>query len=129
MQNCPKRAKFYAKLESFGYVLCLKPVKVYRQPDGMTKKKANCDVDMTFYLMREKQHFDRAIVLSGDGDFLSVLLYLRSVEKDIIILARSSRTARDLKRFAGGEFKDFSRLRTTLEFNKKNGHAKYPFYV
>ena len=70
-----KRVKFYIKLEEFGYKLFLKPVKLYEQEDGTTKRKANCDVDMAFYLMKEKDTFDRAIVLSGDGDFLPVLKY------------------------------------------------------
>ena len=49
-----QRAKFYLKLEQFGYKLFLKPVKLYEQEDGMTRRKANCDVDMAFHLMKEK---------------------------------------------------------------------------
>lgn len=43
-----QRIKFYQKLEEFGYELHLKPVKLYYQEDGSTKRKANCDVDMAF---------------------------------------------------------------------------------
>ena len=43
-----QRVKFYSKLESFGYELRLKPVKLYYH-DSSTVKKANCDVDMAFY--------------------------------------------------------------------------------
>src|SRR3989338_2109422 len=62
-----QRVRFYLKLEKFGYELFLKPVKLYDQEDGTTKRKANCDVEMAFYLMREKDNFNRVIVLSGDG--------------------------------------------------------------
>ena len=72
-----RRVRFYIKLQKFGYDLRLKPVKLYDQDDGTTKRKANCDVDMAFYLMREKYNFDRVIILSGDGDFLPLLHYLR----------------------------------------------------
>lgn len=115
LQNSLKRAKFYAKLEAFGYVLCLKPVKIYQQPDGTIKKKANCDVDMTFYLMKEKEYFDRAIVLSGDGDFLPVLLHLKGIGKEVLILSRGKRTAREIKRFAGKNFTDFGYLKVQLK--------------
>ncbi|OHA09919.1 MAG: hypothetical protein A3H69_05665, partial [Candidatus Sungbacteria bacterium RIFCSPLOWO2_02_FULL_47_9] len=59
--------------EKFGYKLFLKPVKFYKQDDGGMKKKANCDVDLAFHLMKERDNFNRVIVLSGDGDFLPVL--------------------------------------------------------
>lgn len=52
-----KRIRFYKKLEEFGYQLFLKPVKMYELEDGTTKRKANCDVDMAFYLMKEKDGF------------------------------------------------------------------------
>ena len=88
-----QRVRFYLKLQKFGYELYLKPVKLYEQDDGTTRRKANCDVEMAFYLMKEKENFDRVIVLSGDGDFLPVLKYLRSNGKEVIILARGPRTA------------------------------------
>jgi len=85
-----KRIRFYKRLERFGYRLFLKPVKLYEQEDGTTKRKANCDVDMAFYLMKEKEGFDRAIILSGDGDFLPVLKHLRDADKkEVIILGRA----------------------------------------
>src|SRR5713101_7890048 len=53
------------------------------QDDGTTRRKANCDVEMAFYLMKEKENCDRVIVLSGDGDFLPVLKYLRRNGKEV----------------------------------------------
>lgn len=113
------RIKFYKKLKSFGYNLYLKPVKLYVQEDGITKRKANCDVDMTFYLMKEMKNFDRVIILSGDGDFLPVLKYLRESNKEIIILARGERTAKEIRQFAGANFRDFIRLENRISFIKK----------
>jgi len=115
-----QRVRFYLKLSSFGYRLYLKPVKMYEQDDGTTKRKANCDVDMAFHLMREKDNFERAIVLSRDGDFLPVLKYLRNEsKKEILILARGVRTAKEIKQFAGDKFLDFTRLKHKLFFREK----------
>ena len=114
-----QRVRFYAKLGSFGYELLLKPVKSYEQDDGTFRRKANCDVEMAFYLMKEKDNFDRALILSGDGDFLPVLKYLREQGKDVIILARGPRTAREIRQFAGSNFRDFTRLETILKFDEK----------
>jgi uncharacterized LabA/DUF88 family protein len=110
-----QRVKFYMKLEIFGYSLFLKPVKLYDQDEGLTKRKANCDVDMTFHLMKEKNSFDKAVILSGDGDFLPILKHLRESRKDITILARSKRTAREIRQFAGSNFRDFEYLKNMLK--------------
>src|SRR3989344_3432804 len=108
------RIRFYIKLKQFGYLLFLKPVKLYEQEDGSTRRKANCDVDMAFHLMKEKDNFDRAVILSGDGDFLPVLKYLKNNGKDVVILGRSERTAKEIKQFAGSNFKDFQYLRELI---------------
>ena len=110
-----QRVRFYLKLEKFGYKLFLKPVKLYEQDDGTTKRKANCDVDMAFHLMKEKDSFDRIVVLSGDGDFLPVLKYLKSAGKEVVVLARSKRTAKEIRQFAGSNFRDFEYLKYRLK--------------
>ena len=99
-----KQVHFYQKLEKFGFQLILKPVKMYEDEEGNQKRKANCDVEMAFYLMRDKNVFDRVIILSGDGDFLHVLKHLRENKKEVLILARAPRTAKEIKRFAGDKF-------------------------
>lgn len=105
------KIKFYKKIQSFGYKMILKPVKIYTQEDGTTKRKANCDVDLSFFLMRDKDIYDRALILSGDGDFLPVLKHIKNVEnKEVIILSRQDRTAREIKQFAGSNFRDFTYL-------------------
>ncbi len=108
------RIKFYIKIKQFGYELHLKPVKRYHQED-MIKRKANCDVDMAFHLMQQKDKFDRVIILSGDGDFLPILKHLKELKKEVVILARSERTAKEIRQFAGSNFRDFEYLKYILE--------------
>ena len=114
-----QRVRFYLKLDKFGFNLYLKPVKTYYQENGSTQRKANCDVEMAFYIMREKGNFDRIIVLSGDGDFLPVLKYLKRFGKEVVILACGSRTAREIRQFAGENFRDFVRLKKDIKFEGK----------
>ncbi len=115
-----QRVRFYLKLLEFGYHLYLKPVKMYEQEDGTTKRKANCDVDMAFHLMKEKDHFERVVILSGDGDFLPVLKHIKEIGKEIIILSRGNRTAKEIKQFAGDNFRDFEYLRERIKMRKKH---------
>ncbi|KKT27390.1 MAG: hypothetical protein UW11_C0001G0012 [Parcubacteria group bacterium GW2011_GWA2_43_9b] len=114
-----QKVRFYIKLKNFGYELHLKPVKLYDQDDGTTKRKANCDVEMAFYLMKERDNFDRAVVLSGDGDFLPVLKYLKREGKEVIILARGPRAAKEIRQFAGSNFRDFEYLKFRLKMEGK----------
>lgn len=114
-----QRIRFYRKLEKFGYDLFLKPVKLYEQEDGTTRRKANCDVEMAFHLMKEKNNFDRVVILSGDGDFLPVLKYLKAMGKEVIVLARGPRTAKEIRQFAGPNFRDFEYLKFRIKMDEK----------
>jgi len=111
-----QRVKFYSKLSEFGYKLILKPVKLFKETDGRTVKKANCDVDMTFDLMRYFKDYSGVLILSGDGDFAVVLKYLKDSGKSMKILARGERTAREIRQLAGGDFRDFNYLREILRY-------------
>jgi len=119
LENYLQRVKFYLKLDKFGYELVLKPVKLYRQDDQSYRRKANCDVDMAFYMMKELDNFQTALILSGDGDFLPVLKYLKKQGKTVIVLARGPRTAREIRQFAGENFRDFVRLENFVKFSGK----------
>jgi uncharacterized LabA/DUF88 family protein len=112
------RVGFYERLESFGYHLFLKPVKQYKQEDGTIRRKANCDVDMTFHMMKDVAKYENAVVLTGDGDYLPVLKYLKAQSKRVYILARGPRTAREIRKFAGSNFRDFVTLRKAVEYKK-----------
>lgn len=116
--NETQRVKFYLKLQSFGYDLQLKPVKVFKS-NGKVEKKANCDVDLTFHLMKYKEKYKNVLILSGDGDFVIVLKYLQSIGKKVQVLARAERTAKEIKQLVGGDFRDFVRLKQELEFKTK----------
>lgn len=113
-----QKVKFYLKLQQFGYELILKPVKMFKS-NGKIEKKANCDVDLTFHLMKFKDRYKNVLILSGDGDFVIVLKYLQSIGKKVQVLARAERTSREIKQLVGGDFRDFVRLRNELEFKTK----------
>jgi uncharacterized LabA/DUF88 family protein len=104
-----KQDRFYKILKRLGYELILKEVKIYRQPGGGVIRKANCDVDLTFYAMREIDSFDKVIFFSGDGDFEILLKHFIKTKKEIRVFANAKRTAREIK-----SLKEFSL--TTLAF-------------
>ena len=114
-----KQEKFYKVLERIGYALVLKPVKIYNQPDGSKVRKANCDVDLTFYAMRDQKLYKKAIFLTGDGDFEILFEYL--IEKNIAlsVIANGKRTAKEIKQLVGGDFTDLKLIRDLVAFKKR----------
>ncbi len=111
-----KRARFYSKLKSFGYELKLKPLKFIREISGTIKKKANCDVDLTFDAMRLKDEFNSFVLLSGDGDFIKLLLYFREQGKQVHIIANQNRTAFEIKKIFWKEFTAVERFKDSVEY-------------
>jgi uncharacterized LabA/DUF88 family protein len=74
---------------------------------------------MAFHLMNEVSDYERALVLSGDGDFLPVLKHLSSIGKEVLVLSRGHRTAKEIRRFAGSNFRDFEYLRERIKMETK----------
>lgn len=112
-----KQTKFLEKLAQFGYTLRVKEIKRFG-----TKTKANCDVDLTMDTLLLLKNYEKAIFLTGDGDFLPLFEYLRvKGKKEITIISWPRRTAREIKRFAGEEFVDMNGLKYLLERPIKKG--------
>lgn len=68
--------KLYDFLSNVGYILIFKPVVT----DKTNKIKGNVDAELVLHTMIEYPNFDRAVIVSGDGDFYCLVDYL--VEQD-----------------------------------------------
>lgn len=78
----------YEYMHELGYLIVLKPtVDVASSPDPSKKSekpaekekptvKGNVDADLVLYAMKEIPNYDKAIIVSGDGDFLGLIEYL-----------------------------------------------------
>lgn len=73
----PENQNLYANLQKYGYVLVFKPV----MKDSNGKPKGNVDADLVLRTMVEWNKYDRAIIVSSDGDFYSLVEHLYSKEK------------------------------------------------
>jgi uncharacterized LabA/DUF88 family protein len=66
-------ASFFEALQKAGLELRVKDLQVYN--DGL--KKGNCDLDMAVDVIRMADLLDVIILVTGDGDFLPVIDYLK----------------------------------------------------
>lgn len=72
--------ELYEHLEKIGYTLVFKPTVSYNL-GSEEKTKGNVDVELVLRCMIEYANFDKAIVISGDGDFYSLAQYLKKKNK------------------------------------------------
>ncbi|MGI6443652.1 MAG: NYN domain-containing protein [Candidatus Dojkabacteria bacterium] len=74
-----KNKRMYTNLKNYGYTLIFKPTITYKEDRGKRKIKGNIDAELVLHTMIEINNFDKAIIVSGDGDYRCLIEYL--VEK------------------------------------------------
>ena len=67
----------YARLQEAGFICIFKPTLKYK--DGTTK--GNCDAELVLQAMIEYQNYDKAVIVTGDGDFYCLVQYLHKNDK------------------------------------------------
>lgn len=114
------RAEFqslYTSLQNFGYVLIFKPTLKYK--DGTVK--GNCDAELVLQAMIEFNNYDKAIIVSGDGDFYCLVNYLYSQEKlKFVLVPNQGKYSALLKKSAKEKLLFMNNLRGKLEHMKKH---------
>ena len=81
----PKYKELYKYLQECGFTLIFKEV-VY---DGDGKPKGNCDADLVLQATRDayENKFDEVIIVSSDGDYASLIKFLKERGKLKAILS------------------------------------------
>lgn len=81
----PEYRDLYLRLQEDGYILVFK--KVTQGKDGSVKW--NCDADLVLNTVRSvyESEFNSVVIVSGDGDFESLVRFLQEKQKMSIILA------------------------------------------
>jgi uncharacterized LabA/DUF88 family protein len=69
--------KLYSKLQEAGFILKFKPT----IPDGDGKIKGNVDADLVLQAMIDISEYEKAVIVSSDGDFYSLVQYLNDKAK------------------------------------------------
>lgn len=70
----------YAFLQKAGYICIFKPTLEIKE-SGKIKTKGNVDAEMVLYAMIEWSNYDKAVIVSGDGDFYCLIEHLAQNDK------------------------------------------------
>ncbi|MEK7586627.1 MAG: NYN domain-containing protein [Patescibacteria group bacterium] len=107
----------YDSLQEAGFILTFKPT----IPDEEGKIKGNIDADMVLKTVLEKEKYDRAVIVTSDGDFYSLVQYLYENKKLHTVLSPDIEYCSSLLRQTAKEKIVFmNNLRTKLEYKKKS---------
>lgn len=83
----PEYEDLYKQMHDHGYLVVLKPtLEMYADPDedddeDRPPTKGNCDAELVMYAMKELSNYKKAIIVSGDGDFYSLIEYLEGKKR------------------------------------------------
>lgn len=110
----------YKILKSYKYNLIYKPT----VKDNQGKPKGNVDAELVLHAAAiEYSHYDRAVIVSGDGDFYCLHEYLKKNNKLLKIVIPNRHSESSLLR----KFQDFKiflyREKNNLEFKPKKWEA------
>jgi len=73
----PTNQNLYTVLQEQGYILIFKPTLILK--DG--KVKGNVDAELVLHTMIEYPNYEKAVIVSGDGDFHCLIKYLKGKGK------------------------------------------------
>lgn len=106
----PEFEDMYRQLHEAGYLIVLKPTfdmtRLRVEPEAKSAEKGeptekgeksaeekpvkgNIDADLVLWAMKELPHYSKAIIVSGDGDFYSLVEYLDQQKKLLKLLTPS----------------------------------------
>lgn len=107
----------YDRLQEMGYHLIFKPTTEYKV-DGKTMVKGNVDAELVLYASAKVfNQYDKAIIVSGDGDFHCLVEYLAEKNKLGHVLVPNRKFSKLLHRF-DTYIKRLDHARASLQLKK-----------
>lgn len=107
----------YDNLQEAGFILKFKPT----IPDADGKIKGNIDADLVLRASLELDEYDKAVIVSSDGDFYSLVQYLYDRNKlEIVLSPNIEHCSNLLKQTAKEKIWFMNELRDKLEYKKKS---------
>ena len=89
----------YEQLSGYGFEVIFKPTVEVKDKDQTVK--GNVDVELVLQVMLDYDNYHQAVVVSGDGDFYSLVKYLVATDKLRALLVPSRKYSNLLREFEG----------------------------
>ena len=111
----------YSLLEKYEYRLIYKEV----SRDADDNIKGNVDAELVLQAMIEFINYDKALIVTSDGDFACLVKYLMGQNKLLRVLAPArANCSRLLRKTAGAKIDFLDELKDKLQYNNKEKPPK-----
>jgi uncharacterized LabA/DUF88 family protein len=110
-------ADLYKRLQEQGFILIFKNVLEIQDGDSVTYK-GNVDAELVLHAMVEYPNYDKAVIVTGDGDFFCLIEYLEENDKLKKIVTPNRRYSSLLRKFSS-YIVDLYTLRGKLKYTGK----------
>jgi uncharacterized LabA/DUF88 family protein len=110
----PTNQSLYTTLQSFGYILVFKPT----LQGAKGKIKGNVDAELVLNAMKEVPNYDKALIVSGDGDFCCLVEYLKKMNKLLNLMIPDMNQYSSLLRKFSLDIVFMNNLREKMEYKK-----------
>ena len=119
LDRSERQRKFLSRAEKdWGVDVNLKPLRfIYDEKLKRFHKKGDCDVDLTVEAIRRRKKYDTLFLLSGDGDFVPLVSYLKQCQKQVVVMSTRGLIANILVDVAD-KYIDFRHLKKELFYKK-----------
>lgn len=112
----------YSSLMKAGYILVFKPTVAYIE-NGKKTMKGNVDAELVLYAAAKVyDEYDKAVIISGDGDFYCLAEYLKEQDKLLRIITPNRKYSKLLRNYRQ-VITHLEQLQSKLEYKKKPAHA------
>jgi len=108
----------YTELQKAGYICVFKPTLEIKE-NGTVKIKGNVDAGLVLHTMIEYQNYDKAVIVSGDGDFHCLIEYLAKNNKLLKIIVPNKKYSSLIKKF-GSYIVNIQLFKNKLEKQKRS---------
>lgn len=109
--------KLYTSLQAAGFILIFKPTIRYFE-NGKETVKGNVDAELVLHASAiEYDNYDKAIIVSGDGDFTCLVEYLDEHGKLLHVMTPNAKYSKLLKPFSQYVIQ-LSKLKKSFEYKK-----------
>ena len=111
----PFNQKLYNNLQESGFILEFKPT----IPDGDGKIKGNVDADLVLQAILKIGEYNKAVIISSDGDFYSLVQHLYGVRKlETVLSPDITNCSVLLQKSARDKIRFMDNLKKKLEYKR-----------
>ena len=109
--------QLHQSLRSYGYELIFKPA----IKDKYGNFKGNVDAELVLQTMIDLNNYDKAVIVTSDGDFYCLVNYLQQIGKlERLLAASKGGCSKYLRQAAGSRVDYMDSLRIKLEYKGKS---------